>query len=105
MVQILKRFGWTWVGLLISDDDYGRNVARSLKSALAQSGAGCLTFSEVLPWDGDPSELRRIVHLLKTSTTRVVMAFAHEFHMIHLMKEVKSFIVVCSHLMVQCESM
>ncbi|XP_075891871.1 extracellular calcium-sensing receptor-like [Nelusetta ayraudi] len=88
MIQILKHFGWTWVGLLISDDDYGRNVARSLKSDLAQSGAGCLAFSEVLPWDSDPSELRRIVHLMRTSTTRVVMVFAHEFHMIHLMKEV-----------------
>lgn len=104
MIQILKHFGWTWVGLLISDDDYGRNVARSLKSALAQSGAGCLAFSEVLPWDSDPSELRRIVHLMKTSTTRVVMAFAHEFHMIHLMKEVKSIIMVCSHLMVECKT-
>lgn len=105
MIQILKHFGWTWVGLLISDDDYGRNVARSLKSDLAQSGAGCLAFSEVLPWDSDPSVLRRIVHLMRTSTTRVVMVFAHEFHMIHLMKEVMSIIMICSHLMVEYKYM
>nr|XP_046244982.1 extracellular calcium-sensing receptor-like [Scatophagus argus] len=88
MIQILKHFGWTWVGLLVSDDDYGLHVARSFQSDLAQSGGGCLAYVEVLPWDSDPAELRRIVHLMKTSTARVVMVFAHEFHMFHLMEEV-----------------
>ncbi|XP_059187150.1 extracellular calcium-sensing receptor-like [Centropristis striata] len=88
MIQILKHFGWTWVGLLVSDDDYGLHVARSFQSDLAQSGGGCLAYLEVLPWDSDSSELRRIVHLIKTSTAHVVMVFAHEFHMIHLMEEV-----------------
>ncbi|XP_078022911.1 extracellular calcium-sensing receptor-like [Epinephelus lanceolatus] len=88
MIQILKHFGWTWVGLLVSDDDYGLHVARSFQSDLAQSGGGCLAYLEVLPWDGDTSELRRIVHLMKTSTARVVMVFGHEFNMLHLMEEV-----------------
>ncbi|XP_044059713.1 extracellular calcium-sensing receptor-like isoform X1 [Siniperca chuatsi] len=88
MIQILKHFGWTWVGLLVSDDDYGLHVAQSFQSDLVQSGGGCLAYLKVLPWDSDPSELRRIVHLIKTSTARVVMVFAHEFHMIHLMEEV-----------------
>ncbi|KAM3615370.1 uncharacterized protein V6R79_001109 [Siganus canaliculatus] len=88
MIQILKHFGWTWVGLLVSDDDYGLHVARSFRSELAQSGEGCLDYSEVLPWDRESNELLRIVQLMKASTARVVMVFAHEFHMIHLMDEV-----------------
>ncbi|XP_040902380.1 extracellular calcium-sensing receptor-like, partial [Toxotes jaculatrix] len=88
MIQILKRFGWTWVGLLVSDDDYGLHVAQSFQSDLAQSGGRCLAYLEVLPWDNDPSELKRIVYLIKTSTARVVMVFAHEIHMIQLMEEV-----------------
>ncbi|TWW77095.1 Extracellular calcium-sensing receptor [Takifugu flavidus] len=88
MIQILKHFGWTWVGLLVSDDDYGLHVARSFQSDLVQSGQGCLAYLEVLPWDGDPSEIRRIVHVIKESTARVVMVFAHEIHMIQLMDEV-----------------
>ncbi|XP_033487794.2 extracellular calcium-sensing receptor-like [Epinephelus lanceolatus] len=88
MIQILKHFGWTWVGLLVSDDDYGLHVARSFQSDLAQSGGGCLAYLEVLPWDSESSELRRIVHLIKTSAARVVMVFAHEIHMIQLMEEV-----------------
>ncbi|XP_078023626.1 extracellular calcium-sensing receptor-like [Epinephelus lanceolatus] len=88
MIQILKHFGWTWAGLLISDDDYGLHAARSFQSDLAQSGGGCLAYLEVLPWDNDPAELRRIVDVMRKSTARVVIVFAHESYMINLIKEV-----------------
>ncbi|XP_076591625.1 extracellular calcium-sensing receptor-like [Chaetodon auriga] len=88
MIQILKHFGWTWAGLLVSDDDYGLHAARSFQSDLAQSGGGCLAYLEVLPWDNDPSENQRIVDVMKKSTARVVIVFAHESHMIDLMEEV-----------------
>ncbi|KAM4627570.1 extracellular calcium-sensing receptor-like [Polymixia lowei] len=88
MLQILKRFGWTWAGLLISDDDYGFHAARSFQTDLAQSGGGCLAYLEVLPWRNDPTELQRIVGVIRKSTARVIIVFAHETHMIHLMEEV-----------------
>uniref|UniRef100_A0A669F7M5 G-protein coupled receptors family 3 profile domain-containing protein n=1 Tax=Oreochromis niloticus TaxID=8128 RepID=A0A669F7M5_ORENI len=88
MIQILKHFGWTWAGLLITDDDYGLHAARSLQSELSLSGEGCLAYVEVLPWDKDTDELRRIVDVMKQSTARVVIAFVHLSHMINLMEEV-----------------
>uniref|UniRef100_A0A8D0AQT3 Extracellular calcium-sensing receptor-like n=1 Tax=Sander lucioperca TaxID=283035 RepID=A0A8D0AQT3_SANLU len=88
MIQILKRFGWTWAGLLVSDDDYGRYVARSFQSDLVQSGGGCLAYLEILPWGDNPAELKRIVEVMKKSTARVVIVFAHQIHMIQLMEEV-----------------
>ena len=89
MIQILKRFGWSWAGLLVSDDDYGLHAARSLQSDLAHSGGGCLAYIEVLPWSNDPAELRRIVDLMKKSTARVVIVFAHESYIMNLMEEVR----------------
>ncbi|XP_026169631.1 extracellular calcium-sensing receptor-like [Mastacembelus armatus] len=88
VIQVLKHFDWTWAGLLVSDDDYGLHVARSFQSDLAQSGGGCLAYLEVLPWSNDPDELRRIVDVMRKSTARVVIVFAHESHMIDLMEEV-----------------
>ncbi|XP_063763113.1 extracellular calcium-sensing receptor-like [Eleginops maclovinus] len=88
MIQILRRFGWTWAGLLVSDDDYGLHAARSFQSDLAQSNGGCLAYLEVLPWGNNPFELKRIVDVMKKSTARVVIVFAHESHMINLMEEV-----------------
>ena len=88
MIQILKRFGWTWVGLLVSDDDYGLHAAQSFHIELTQSGGGCLAYSEILPWGENPAELTRIVEVMKKSTARVVIVFAHQINMIQLMEEV-----------------
>uniref|UniRef100_A0A3B4VQT8 Extracellular calcium-sensing receptor-like n=1 Tax=Seriola dumerili TaxID=41447 RepID=A0A3B4VQT8_SERDU len=88
MIQILKHFGWTWAGLLISDDDYGLHAAQSFLSDLGPSGGGCLAYTEILSWGDNPAELRRIVDVMKKSTARVVIAFVHESHMIDLMEEV-----------------
>uniref|UniRef100_A0A3P9KB62 G-protein coupled receptors family 3 profile domain-containing protein n=1 Tax=Oryzias latipes TaxID=8090 RepID=A0A3P9KB62_ORYLA len=88
MLQILKHFSWTWVGLLFSDDDYGHHVAQSFQSELHHSIGGCLAYLEMLPWGDNPVELKRIVGLMKKSTARVVIVFAHQIHMIHLLEEV-----------------
>ncbi|XP_072248418.1 extracellular calcium-sensing receptor-like [Leuresthes tenuis] len=88
MIQILKRFGWTWVGLLVSDDDYGLHAAQSFHTELIQSGGGCLAYSEILPWGENPAELTRIVEVMKKSTARVVIVFAHQTNMIQLIEEV-----------------
>ncbi|XP_030600113.1 extracellular calcium-sensing receptor-like [Archocentrus centrarchus] len=88
MVQILKHFGWTWVGLLVSDDDYGLHAARSLQSELSLWGEGCLAYVEVLPWEKETNEIRRIVDVMKKSTARVVIVFAHHSRIIILMEEV-----------------
>uniref|UniRef100_A0A3Q0RSF4 G-protein coupled receptors family 3 profile domain-containing protein n=1 Tax=Amphilophus citrinellus TaxID=61819 RepID=A0A3Q0RSF4_AMPCI len=88
MIQILKHFGWTWAGLLVSDDDYGLHVSRSFKSDFAQLGGGCLDYSEILPWGDHPNEYKKIVDVMAKSTARVVIVFAHQMHLIHLMTEV-----------------
>ncbi|XP_039865404.1 extracellular calcium-sensing receptor-like [Simochromis diagramma] len=88
MIQILKHFGWTWVGLLVSDDDYGLHVSRSFKSDFLQLSGGCLAYSEILPWEDHPNEYKKIVDLMARSTARVVIVFAHQMHLIHLMTEV-----------------
>ncbi|XP_024660818.2 extracellular calcium-sensing receptor-like [Maylandia zebra] len=88
MIQILKHFGLTWAGLLVSNNDYGLHAARSFQSELSVSGEGCLAYTEVLPWDKDTDELRRIVDVMKTSTARVVIVFEDPSRMMHLMDEV-----------------
>ncbi|CAL8346961.1 unnamed protein product [Arctogadus glacialis] len=88
ILQILRRFNWTWFGLLISDDDYGLHAARSFQSGLAQYGGGCLAYLEVLPSGKDEEVLKRIVGIMEKSTSRVVIAFAHQSNMLNLMEEV-----------------
>lgn len=88
MVQILKHFGWTWAGLLVSDDDYGLYAARTFQSDLSQSGVTCLAYLEILPWGNDPNEYKRIVNVMTQSSARVVVLFAPQTHIVQLMEEV-----------------
>ena len=74
--------------MLLIDNDYGHNAARSLKSELAQSGLACLAYVEVVPMDSDPDVLQRIVTVMQKSTARVVIAFVSESHLAELMEEV-----------------
>ena len=53
ILLIMRRFEWTWVGVLFSDDDGGRDAALSFQSDLVQSGLGCVAYSEALPWVND----------------------------------------------------
>uniref|UniRef100_A0A1B8Y9M9 G-protein coupled receptors family 3 profile domain-containing protein n=1 Tax=Xenopus tropicalis TaxID=8364 RepID=A0A1B8Y9M9_XENTR len=47
IVQILKHFGWKWVGLIISNDDTGYRAREKISKGLSSVG-GCLAFTAVL---------------------------------------------------------
>ncbi|XP_062409081.1 extracellular calcium-sensing receptor-like [Sardina pilchardus] len=87
MIQILKHFSWTWVGLIYSDDDYGRHAAKSFHEDVSAFG-GCVAFSEVLPKDNDIVEIRKIMQVIQTSTSQVIVVFSTGSYLLPLMDEV-----------------
>ncbi|XP_028817517.1 extracellular calcium-sensing receptor-like isoform X2 [Denticeps clupeoides] len=87
MMQILKHFGWTWVGLIVSNDDYGLNAAQSFHQDISVFG-GCVAFYEILPKDNDMKEIRRIINVIQTSTSRVIVVYSNEAYLLPLMDEV-----------------
>ncbi|KTF95366.1 hypothetical protein cypCar_00031723 [Cyprinus carpio] len=87
MVQILRHFEWTWVGLLYSDDDYGIYAAQLFQQEMQLFGH-CVAFSEILPNDHNPRDIQRIIGLIQASTARVVVVFALSSYLLPLMDEV-----------------
>ncbi|XP_051580759.1 extracellular calcium-sensing receptor-like [Myxocyprinus asiaticus] len=87
MVQILRHFGWTWVGLLYSDDDYGIHAAQSFHQDVQLFG-GCVAFSEILPRDNNRNDIQRIVQVIQASTAKVLVVFSTEAYLLPLMDEV-----------------
>uniref|UniRef100_A0AAY4DP73 G-protein coupled receptors family 3 profile domain-containing protein n=1 Tax=Denticeps clupeoides TaxID=299321 RepID=A0AAY4DP73_9TELE len=87
MMQILKHFGWTWVGLIVSNDDYGLNAAQSFHQDISGYG-GCVAFYEILPREKDMDEIRRIIHVIQTSTSNVIVVYSNEADLMPLMDEV-----------------
>ncbi|KTF95367.1 hypothetical protein cypCar_00031724 [Cyprinus carpio] len=87
MIQILIHFGWTWVGLLYSDDDYGVYAAQAFQQEMQLFGF-CVAFSEILPHDNNLRDIQRIMGVIQSSTARVVIVFAPSSFFIPLMEEV-----------------
>ncbi|XP_039504159.1 extracellular calcium-sensing receptor-like [Pimephales promelas] len=87
MVQILKHFGWTWVGLVYSDDDYGIYASQSFQQEMQVFGH-CVAFSEILPHDNNHRDIQRITGVIQASTARVVVVFSTSSFLLPLMDEV-----------------
>ncbi|XP_030066652.1 vomeronasal type-2 receptor 26-like [Microcaecilia unicolor] len=49
VVQLLKHFGWNWVGILVSDDDTSVGGSQELMKEIIRNGI-CIAFSEILPY-------------------------------------------------------
>ncbi|XP_026086105.1 extracellular calcium-sensing receptor-like [Carassius auratus] len=87
MVQILRHFGWTWVGLIYSDDDYGIYAAQLFQQEMQLFGH-CVAFSEILPHDNNLRDIQHITGVIEASTARVVVVFSTSSFLIPLMEEV-----------------
>ncbi len=88
MIQILRHFGWTWVGLLYSDDDYGINAAQSFHQDVQRFG-GCVAFSEILPNDNNHKEIQHIVGVIQGSTAKVVVVFSTSSYLLPVVDEMR----------------
>ncbi|XP_069072149.1 extracellular calcium-sensing receptor-like [Pleurodeles waltl] len=85
LAQLVLHFGWTWVGLLYSSDDYGLEGFKILNKVLQNSGV-CLAFQENLP---DPSpyitqKTSRILEVIRSSSANVIIAFTPG-HYLHIL--------------------
>ncbi|ROL42286.1 Vomeronasal type-2 receptor 1 [Anabarilius grahami] len=74
LAYIVKYFGWSWVGAVNSDNDYGNNgMAIFLKTA--QEEGICVEYS-VKFYRTEPEKLQKVVDTMKRSTTNVVVVEA-----------------------------
>ncbi|XP_073439476.1 vomeronasal type-2 receptor 26-like [Dendrobates tinctorius] len=52
ITKLLKHFGWTWVGILVSDDDNGENELQTLTKLMREHGI-CVAFTMKLKGNKD----------------------------------------------------
>ncbi|CAM4579016.1 unnamed protein product [Leuciscus chuanchicus] len=73
LAYIVKHLGWTWVGAVNSDNDYG-NYGMAIFLKMAQEEGICVEYS-VKFYRTETEKLQKIVHTIKKSTAKVVVAF------------------------------
>ncbi|KAJ8367799.1 hypothetical protein SKAU_G00078270 [Synaphobranchus kaupii] len=87
IAHMVSRFGWTWVGLLVGDDNYGKSGIQLLLKELENSEV-CVAFSEIIPKVNMDTSIPRIVEKVKQSTVKVILTFNMCVEMTTLLREV-----------------
>lgn len=86
MAQLVLRFGWTWVGTIAADDDYGKYGIKRFKEVVEEAGV-CISFSETLPKYNAPETIRRIVRTIMESTAKIIVVFSSDVDLNPLVQE------------------
>ncbi|XP_058242953.1 extracellular calcium-sensing receptor-like [Hemibagrus wyckioides] len=74
LAKLVKHFGWTWVGAICSNNDYGNNGINEFIIAAKEKGI-CVEYSKAF-FRTDPREkILKIVDIIKSSASKVIVAF------------------------------
>ncbi|XP_054461887.1 extracellular calcium-sensing receptor-like [Anoplopoma fimbria] len=74
LAKLVKHFGWTWIGAIRSDSDYGNNGMASFLDAAQKEGI-CVEYSESFYRTNPRSRIQRVAEIIRRSTALVVVAF------------------------------
>uniref|UniRef100_A0A3B3IAU7 Olfactory receptor C family, h1 n=1 Tax=Oryzias latipes TaxID=8090 RepID=A0A3B3IAU7_ORYLA len=74
LAQLVKYFGWTWVGAVRSDNDYGNNGMATFIEAATKEGI-CVEYSEAIARTASKEQVERVVRVISRGTARVLIAF------------------------------
>ncbi|XP_028818147.1 extracellular calcium-sensing receptor-like [Denticeps clupeoides] len=74
LAQLVKHFGWTWIGAVRSDSDYGNKGMASFLKAAQMEGI-CIEYSVAFYRTNPRSKVKRVADVIRSSTSRVIVAF------------------------------
>ncbi|XP_076853594.1 extracellular calcium-sensing receptor [Brachyhypopomus gauderio] len=86
ITQLLKKFGWTWIGVVTEDHDYGRFALQGLRREIENTDI-CLAYHEMIPKDFKQDRVLEILNVMKRSTAKVVVVFSGEGEFYPFLKE------------------
>ncbi|XP_064418231.1 LOW QUALITY PROTEIN: vomeronasal type-2 receptor 116-like [Latimeria chalumnae] len=86
LARLVIHFGWTWVGLISEDSDYGQQGIQIVKEEIVKAGS-CIAFSEIFPTFYSKVAIDHIVEVIKRSAANAIVIFSNEATLVPLMEE------------------
>ncbi|XP_069816574.1 extracellular calcium-sensing receptor-like [Dendropsophus ebraccatus] len=84
--KLVLYFGWTWVGLVAVDNDYGQQGIQLVKHEITKAGA-CVAFTENILISQADRNAPRVVQTIKASTAEVVILFSTDLDLAPILEE------------------
>ncbi|XP_073485108.1 extracellular calcium-sensing receptor-like [Aquarana catesbeiana] len=82
--RLVNLFGWTWVGMLIVDNDVGEQGGRVIRAEIEKSGS-CVAFVEKIHLSYSRKQVLRVVGIVKQSSANVIILHSTEPHVMALL--------------------
>ncbi|KAK2847801.1 hypothetical protein Q7C36_009483 [Tachysurus vachellii] len=73
LAYLVKHFGWSWVGAVNSDNDYGNSGMAIFLNAATEEGI-CVEYSEKFD-RSDPEKIKKVADIIKKGTAKVIIIF------------------------------
>ncbi|XP_047191756.1 extracellular calcium-sensing receptor-like isoform X2 [Scophthalmus maximus] len=86
LAKLVKHLGWTWVGAVRSDNDYGNNGMATFIAAANLEGV-CIEYSEAISRTDPSEQVARVVRVILGGSARVLVAFLSYSEMDALLEE------------------
>uniref|UniRef100_A0A3B5M9K8 G-protein coupled receptors family 3 profile domain-containing protein n=1 Tax=Xiphophorus couchianus TaxID=32473 RepID=A0A3B5M9K8_9TELE len=90
LAHLVKHFGWTWVGAVRSNEDYGNNGMAIFTETAQQLGI-CVEYSTTFFRTDSSDKIQRLIEIIKGSTSRVVVAFLSHMDMDVLIQHLSNY--------------
>ncbi|XP_062900859.1 extracellular calcium-sensing receptor-like [Mobula hypostoma] len=87
LAELVRIFGWTWIGAIRSNTDYGNFRMQGFLEHVENIGI-CIAYSESFYRTDSPEKISKVVQVIKQASTKVVVAFVHAGDMRLLLNEI-----------------
>eukprot|EP00072_Mus_musculus_P003310 NP_001098085.1 vomeronasal receptor Vmn2r4 [Mus musculus] len=87
IVNLIRHFGWVWVGAIASDDDYGKYGVKFFREEMERANL-CVAFSETIPKVYSNEKMKIAVDAVKSSTAKVIVLYATDIDLSPFVLEV-----------------
>ncbi|XP_075122990.1 extracellular calcium-sensing receptor-like [Leptodactylus fuscus] len=77
LAQLVNYFNWTWIGLILEDNDYGQNAGSIFKDESMRLG-NCVAFTVVIPAMDPSRKIQQSMANIVSSKVKVVLIIATE---------------------------
>ncbi|XP_075061869.1 extracellular calcium-sensing receptor-like [Mixophyes fleayi] len=88
LAKLVLYFGWTWVGLLALNNDYGQQGMQMVRQELIKGGA-CVAFNENIMSNLPDHNAPHIVKIIRLSSAKVIVVFSMDVELIPLLDEMR----------------